>query len=204
MVGLELSYVIMASFALILALCVALNLRYALGAIVALVHDVIVVVGVFSLFNLEVSLSMVAALLTIIGYSVHDTIIVFDRIRENLRRLSRTSLENIVNRSINQTLSRTILTSGTVLLVLVAFLILGGGVIREFALAMFVGVVTGTYSSIYVASPILLAWPEKGMASSGRRAAAAPTAPAAPPGGPAGGRKRKKGRAKKLEAAGGS
>jgi preprotein translocase subunit SecF len=141
--------------------------------------------------------------LTIIGYSVHDTIIVFDRIRENLRRLSRTSLENIVNRSINQTLSRTILTSGTVLLVLVAFLILGGGVIREFALAMFVGVVTGTYSSIYVASPILLAWPEKGMAS-GRRAAAAPTAPAAPPGEPAGGRKRKKGRAKKLEAAGGS
>jgi preprotein translocase subunit SecF len=203
MVGLGLSYVIMASFALMLALCVALNLRYALGAIVALVHDVIVVVGVFSLFNLEISLSMVAALLTIIGYSVHDTIIVFDRIRENLRRLSRTSLETVVNRSINQTLSRTILTSGTVLLVLVAFLILGGGVIREFALAMFIGVVTGTYSSIYVASPILLAWPEKGMAS-GRRAAAAPTAPAAPPGEPAGGRKRKKGRAKKLEAAGGS
>lgn len=203
MVGLGLSYVIMASFALMLALCVALNLRYALGAIVALVHDVIVVVGVFSLFNLEISLSMVAALLTIIGYSVHDTIIVFDRIRENLRRLSRTSLETVVNRSINQTLSRTILTSGTVLLVLVAFLILGGGVIREFALAMFIGVVTGTYSSIYVASPILLAWPEKGMAS-GRRAAAAPTAPAAPTGEPAGGRKRKKGRAKKLEAAGGS
>lgn len=197
MAGLELAYVILASFILILALCVALNLRYALGAIVALVHDVIVVMGVFSLFNLEISLSMVAALLTIIGYSVHDTIIVFDRIRENLRRHSRTSLETVVNRSINQTLSRTILTSGTVLMVLVAFLALGGGVIREFALAMLIGVVTGTYSSVYVASPILLAWPEKGVA---RRLAAAAPGGAAPKEETA--RKRKKARTKKAEATG--
>jgi preprotein translocase subunit SecF len=176
MAGIELSYVILASFVLILALCVALNLRYAMGAIVALVHDVIVVVGIFSLFNLEVSLSMVAALLTIIGYSVHDTIIVFDRIRENLRRYSRSNLATVVNHSINQTLSRTILTSGTVLLVLAAFLVLGGGVIREFALAMFIGVVTGTFSSIYVASPILLAWPEKRRVSVARKAQGRPAA----------------------------
>jgi len=211
MLGMELSYVILASFALILALCVALSLRYAIGAIVALVHDVILVVGVFSLFNLEVNLSMVAALLTIIGYSVHDTIIVFDRIRENLRRLGRADLPTIVNRSINQTLSRTILTSGTVLLVLVAFLTLGGGIIREFALAMFIGVITGTYSSIYVASPILLAWPEKGAARRRPAAVAAEagpslSTPAAGSEAAAGGaRKRKKGgvRAKKTEAGGG-
>jgi preprotein translocase subunit SecF len=207
--GLGLSYVILASFALILALSVALNLRYAMGAIVALLHDVIVVMGVFSIFNLEVSVSMVAALLTIIGYSVHDTIIVFDRIRENLRRYSRSSLESIVNRSINQTLSRTILTSGTVLIVLVAFLALGGGVIREFALAMFIGVLTGTYSSVYVASPILLAWPEKRAAAPRKQPAAAPATPAAPAPpqvkrAEARGRRRKKSRPKKAEAAGGS
>jgi preprotein translocase subunit SecF len=204
--GLELSYVILASFALIFVLGAALRLRYAMGALVALVHDVIVVVGIFSLFNLEVSLSMVAAILTIIGYSVHDTIIVFDRIRENLRRSGRSSLETIINHSINQTLSRTILTSGTVVLVLLAFLVLGGGVIREFALAMFIGVITGTYSSIYVASPILMAWPAKRPAAPRKVVAAAPSAPAAsaPQTAPSGakGGKRKKARTKKLEAAG--
>lgn len=203
--GLELSYVILASFALIFVLGAALRLRYAMGALVALVHDVIVVVGIFSLFNLEVSLSMVAAILTIIGYSVHDTIIVFDRIRENLRRSGRAGLETIINHSINQTLSRTILTSGTVVLVLLAFLVLGGGVIREFALAMLIGVITGTYSSIYVASPILMAWPEK-RAGARRKAvaAAAPSASAAAPKAsptPRKAAKGKKGRGKKLEAA---
>ncbi|MFH0810911.1 MAG: protein translocase subunit SecF [Pseudomonadota bacterium] len=207
-IGLGLSHVVMASFALILLIMVALNLRYAMGAIVALLHDVLVVMGIFSLFDLEVSLSMVAALLTIIGYSVHDTIIVFDRIRENVRRAGRVPLEELVNRSINQTLSRTILTSGTVLFVLVAFLILGGGVIREFALAMFIGVITGTYSSIFVASPILLAWPRKkqaggrwqpaAVASGGAAPAAVEEAPVAQEGpAPAPDRRKKKYRVKK-------
>jgi len=129
-----------------------------MGAIVALIHDVIITIGVFSIFDKEFSLPIVAALLTIIGYSLNDTIIVFDRIRENLRKYHRQPMETVINRSINETLSRTILTSGTTLIVLVALFALGGSIIHDFAFALTVGVVVGTYSSIYVASPILLAW----------------------------------------------
>jgi preprotein translocase subunit SecF len=138
-----------------------LELKYAMGAIVALVHDVIITVGIFSIFGKEFTLPIIAALLTIIGYSLNDTIIVFDRIRENLPKLHRQPLEFILNRSINETLSRTLLTSGTTLIVLVALFALGGGIIHDFAFAMIVGVMVGTYSSIYVASPILLAWSKK-------------------------------------------
>ena len=139
-----------------------LELKYAMGAIVALIHDVIITVGIFSIFDKEFTLPIIAALLTIIGYSLNDTIIVFDRIRENLRKYHRKPLAFIVNRSINETLSRTILTSLTTLMVVVTLFILGGGIIHDFAFALIVGVLVGTYSSIYVASPILLAWQNRG------------------------------------------
>ncbi len=132
--------------------------KYAMGAIVAIIHDVTVTVGIFSLFDKEFTLPIVAALLTIIGYSLNDTIIVFDRIRENLRKHHKEPLTAIINRSINETLSRTILTSLTTLVVVVALFVLGGGIIHDFSFALLVGVLVGTYSSVYVASPILLAW----------------------------------------------
>jgi preprotein translocase subunit SecF len=139
-----------------------LELKFAMGAIVALIHDVIITVGIFSIFDKEFTLPIIAALLTIIGYSLNDTIIVFDRIRENTRKHHKKPLEFIVNRSINETLSRTILTSLTTLIVVVALFVLGGGIIHDFAFALIIGVLVGTYSSIYVASPILLAWEGRG------------------------------------------
>lgn len=135
-----------------------LELKYAMGAIVALVHDVTITIGIFSVLDKEFTLPIIAALLTIIGYSLNDTIIVFDRIRENLKKYHKKPLETIINRSINETLSRTILTSLTTLMVLAALLILGGGIIHDFAFALIIGVLVGTYSSIFVASPVLLAW----------------------------------------------
>jgi preprotein translocase subunit SecF len=144
--------------AVTLALFWFLRLRYAMGAIVALIHDVGITVGVFSLLEKEFTLPIIAALLTIIGYSLNDTIIVFDRIRENIRNHPRRLLDETVNRSINETLSRTILTSGTTLIVVLALALLGGGIIHDFALALLIGILVGTYSSIYVASPILLLW----------------------------------------------
>ena len=139
-----------------------LELKYAMGAIVALIHDVTITVGIFSLFGKEFTLPIIAALLTIIGYSLNDTIIVFDRIRENLRKYHKNPLEVVINRSVNETLSRTILTSLTTLVVVVTLFVMGGGIIHDFAFAMIVGVVVGTYSSIYVASPILMAWNVRG------------------------------------------
>ena len=139
-----------------------LELKYAMGAIVALIHDVIITVGIFSLLDKEFALPIIAALLTIIGYSLNDTIIVFDRIRENLRKYHKKPLVFIINRSINETLGRTILTSLTTLVVVVTLFILGGGIIHDFAFALIIGIVVGTYSSIYVASPILLAWQDRG------------------------------------------
>ena len=135
-----------------------LKLKFAMGAIVALIHDVLVTVGVFSLTNKEFTLPIIAALLTIIGYSLNDTIIVFDRIRENSRKYHRQPYELIINRSINETLSRTLLTSLTTLVVVVALFVLGGGIIHDFAFALIVGVFVGTYSSVYVASPVLIIW----------------------------------------------
>ena len=160
----DVSIPILIGAALIISLVIFwfLELKYAMGAIVALIHDVMITVGVFSIFDKEFSLPVIAALLTIIGYSLNDTIIVFDRIRENLRKYHKQPLDFIINRSVNETLSRTILTSSTTLVVVVALFILGGGIIHDFAFALMVGIVVGTYSSIYVASPILLAWESRG------------------------------------------
>lgn len=155
-------YLIAAALLVSLALFWFLGLKYAMGATVALIHDVTITVGIFSIFNKEFTLPIVAALLTIIGYSLNDTIIVFDRIRENLRKYHKKPLEVIINRSVNETLSRTILTSMTTLVVVVALFVLGGGIIHDFAFALLVGIVVGTYSSIYVASPILLTWQVRG------------------------------------------
>ena len=148
------------SLALILALVLfwILKLKYAMGAVISLLHDVIITIGLFSLFDKEFSLPIIAAILSIMGYSLNDTIIVFDRIRENLKKHSKNPFISTINKSVNETLSRTILTSSTSLVAVLALFILGGGIIHDFAFAMLVGILTGTYSSVYVASPILLAW----------------------------------------------
>ncbi|MFN0220035.1 MAG: protein translocase subunit SecF [Hyphomicrobium sp.] len=129
--------------------------QFALGAVVALTHDVLVTIGIFSLFQFEFDLSTVAALLTILGYSVNDTVVVSDRIRENLRKFKKMELNELLNLSINETLSRTILTGVTAIAVLIALYIFGGEVIRNFNFAMLLGVVIGTYSSIFIAAPLL-------------------------------------------------
>ncbi len=137
--------------------------RFGLAAVLATIHDIVATLAFIAYLNLEVSLVVVAALLTIIGYSLNDTIVTFDRVRENLRRYKRANIHEILNRSINETLPRTVLTSGTTLGATVALLVLGGGIIRGFAWVMTFGVVTGTFSSIFIASPLLLAierkWP---------------------------------------------
>jgi len=132
------------------------ELRFGVGAAVALLHDVLVTIGALSLANFEFDLTIVAGLLTVVGFSVNDTVIVSDRIRENMRRSRREALAEIVNRSINETLSRTILTTGTAVLVIVALLLFGGSVIRGFAFTLLIGFLVGTYSSIYIASPVVL------------------------------------------------
>jgi preprotein translocase subunit SecF len=134
---------------------------FALGAIVALAHDVMITVGAFSITDKEFTLPIVAAILTIIGYSLNDTIVVYDRIRENRRKMRREPFGRVVNASINETLGRTLLTSLTTLIVVVILFIFGGGVIHDFAFALLVGVLVGTYSSIFVASPIILTWQER-------------------------------------------
>lgn len=138
-----------------------LDLKYAMAAIVALIHDVMITVGIFSILDKEFNLPIIAAILTIIGYSLNDTIVVFDRIRENIKKYVKAPFPEIINRSVNETLSRTILTSGTVFLVVITLFILGGEIIHDFAFAMLVGVISGTYSTIYVANPILIAWQGK-------------------------------------------
>ena len=155
-------YLIAAAILVTLALFWFLGLKYAMGATVALIHDVTITVGIFTIFNKEFTLPIIAALLTIIGYSLNDTIIVFDRIRENLKKYHKNPLQIIINKSVNETLSRTILTSLTTLVVVAALFVLGGGIIHDFAFALLVGIIVGTYSSIFVASPILLAWQVRG------------------------------------------
>ncbi len=132
--------------------------RFGVGGIVALIHDVIITVGALSLFNKEFTLTIIAALLTIIGYSINDTIVIYDRIRENLRKGLKKDLGEVMNISINETLGRTILTSLTVFTVLIILFFLGGEVIHDFAFAMLVGVISGVYSTVYIASPLVLAW----------------------------------------------
>jgi preprotein translocase subunit SecF len=134
---------------------------FAVGAIIALAHDVMITVGVFSIANKEFTLPIVAAILTIIGYSLNDTIVVYDRIRENRRKMRRDAFAKVINASINETLGRTLLTSLTTLIVVVILFIFGGGVIHDFAFALMIGILAGTYSSIFVASPIILTWQER-------------------------------------------
>jgi len=130
--------------------------QFSLGAILALFHDVVITLGIFSLFNLEINLSIVAAVLTIVGYSMNDTVVIYDRVRENLRKFSDIKIFELTNISINETLSRTIITSVTTLLALVSIYLFGGEILKGFSLAMIMGVLFGTYSSIYIANPILV------------------------------------------------
>ena len=130
--------------------------QFSIGAILALFHDVILTLGLFSLLNLEINLSIVAAVLTIVGYSMNDTVVIFDRVRENLRKYSDIKIFELTNISINETLSRTIITSATTLLALLSIYIFGGEILKGFSLAMILGVIFGTYSSIYIANPILV------------------------------------------------
>ena len=129
--------------------------QFSLGAIIALMHDVIITVGIFSFLSYEVNLSIVAAVLTIVGYSMNDTVVIFDRIRENLKKYSKIPISEISNTSTNQTLSRTLITSVTTLLALFSIYIFGGAILKGFSFAMIIGVIIGTYSSIFVATPIL-------------------------------------------------
>ncbi len=141
------------------------GLYFGAGAVIALIHDVLVTVGALLAAQYEFDLTIIAALLTIVGFSVNDTVVICDRIRENMRKSRRESLETIINTSINETLSRTILTTGTALMVLFALFFLGGGVIRPFAFALIVGFFSGVYSTIFIASPVILLW-EKGKRKS--------------------------------------
>jgi preprotein translocase subunit SecF len=137
------------------------ELRFGIGAVIALVHDVLVTIGALMLANYEFDLTIVAALLTVVGYSVNDTVIVCDRVRENMRKVKRESLESIINTSINETLSRTIITVSTAIMVLLALFLLGGAVIRPFAFALLVGFFSGVYSTIFIASPVILLWEKR-------------------------------------------
>jgi len=143
--------------AMLLYIWIRFEWQFSLGAILALFHDVIITLGVFSVFSLEINLSIVAAVLTIVGYSMNDTVVIFDRVRENLRKYSDIKIFDLTNISINETLSRTIITSVTTLLALFSIYLFGGEILKGFSLAMILGVIFGTYSSIYIANPILVA-----------------------------------------------
>tara|TARA_X000001036_G_scaffold415420_1_gene431541 strand:- start:3025 stop:3927 length:903 start_codon:yes stop_codon:yes gene_type:complete len=129
--------------------------QFSIGSIIALFHDVVITLGIFSVLSLEINLSIIAAVLTIVGYSMNDTVVIYDRIRENLFKYTKISISDVANLSINETLSRTIITSATTLLALISIYVLGGEILRGFSFAMILGVIIGTYSSIFVASPIL-------------------------------------------------
>ncbi|MBL1436378.1 MAG: protein translocase subunit SecF [Rhodobacteraceae bacterium] len=148
--------VVLAVMAVLFYIWLRFEWQFSVGAVAALVHDVVLTIGVFAVMQIEFNLSIIAAILTIVGYSLNDTVVVFDRVRENLRRFKTTPLKEVLNLSINETLSRTVMTSVTTLLALVALYVLGGDVIRGFTFAMIWGVIVGTYSSVFIASPILL------------------------------------------------
>ncbi len=141
--------------AMLLYIWIRFEWQFSVGAIAALLHDVVITVGIFSLLSYEVNLSIVAAILTIVGYSMNDTVVIFDRIRENLKKYSKISISDITNQSTNETLSRTLITSVTTLLALFSIYIFGGSILKGFSFAMIIGVIVGTYSSIFVAAPIL-------------------------------------------------
>ncbi|MFQ5677832.1 MAG: protein translocase subunit SecF [Gemmatimonadota bacterium] len=168
------TYAILLSFLLtMIYLAFRFEWRFGVAAVVATVHDILITFGFISLLNVEITLATVAAILTIVGYSLNDTIVIFDRIRENFRKKRKEPYEDTLNRSINETLPRTVLTSGTTLMALVALYVLGGPVIQPFALVLIMGIVIGTYSSIFVASPALLEIHRWGRKRSAAHAAAA-------------------------------
>ena len=142
--------------AMLIYIWIRFEWQFSLGAILAIFHDVIITLGIFSLFSLEINLSIVAAVLTIVGYSMNDTVVIFDRVRENLKKYSDIKIYDLTNVSINETLSRTIITSITTLLALLSIYFLGGEILKGFSLAMILGVLFGTYSSIYIANPVLV------------------------------------------------
>jgi len=148
--------IVLSLVAMLFYIWIRFEWQFSLGAILALLHDVIITLGVFSLFSFEINLSIVAAVLTIVGYSMNDTVVIFDRVRENLKKFSDIEIFDLTNISINETLSRTIITSITTLLALLSIYFLGGEILKGFSLAMILGVVFGTYSSIYIANPILV------------------------------------------------
>jgi preprotein translocase subunit SecF len=150
--------VLLALIGIVSYIAVRFEFRFGIAAAAATFHDVLVVLGLFTLLGKEINLLLVTALLTLAGYSLNDTVVVFDRIRENLRKRHRESLEEVINRAINQVLSRTLITSGTTLLTLAALTVWGGEVLHDFALALLIGIVVGTYSSIFVASALVLVW----------------------------------------------
>jgi preprotein translocase subunit SecF len=153
--------IVFATVGILIYIAIRFRLNFAVGATIATFHDVLAVLGIFFLLGREINLILVTAILTIAGYSLTDTVVVFDRIRENLRLRLKDSVENVMNLSINEVLSRTIVTSFTVLLTSLALFFFGGEVIHDFALAMIMGVIVGTYSSIFVASPVVLIWKSK-------------------------------------------
>ena len=146
---------------ILIYISIRFEFKYAIGAIAALTHDVLITLGVFSILDYEISLAVIAAFLTIVGYSLNDTIVIFDRVRENVKSLKGSSMESVINQSINDSLSRTIVTSLTTFLVVLILFLVGGEVIHTFSFAMIVGVVIGTYSSIFVASPIVIKMDKK-------------------------------------------
>ena len=146
---------------ILIYISIRFEFKFAIGAIAALIHDILITLGVFSILNYEISLAIIAAFLTIVGYSLNDTIVVFDRVRENMKLLKNIDQKTIFNKSINESLSRTIITSLTTFAVVFILYIAGGEVIRYFAFAMIVGVIVGTYSSIYVASPVVFLWQQR-------------------------------------------
>ena len=148
--------IVLSLAAMLLYIWIRFEWQFSLGAILALFHDVIITLGVFSIFSLEINLSIVAAILTIVGYSMNDTVVIFDRVRENLKKYADIKIFELTNISINETLSRTIITSVTTLLALLSIYIFGGEILKGFSLAMILGVIFGTYSSIYIANPILV------------------------------------------------
>jgi preprotein translocase subunit SecF len=148
--------VVLAILAVLFYIWLRFEWQFAVGAVAALVHDVILTIGVFSVFQIKFDLAIIAALLTIVGYSLNDTVVVYDRVRENLRKYKKMNLTELMNLSINETLSRTIMTSGTTLIALISLIVLGGDVIRGFVFAMTWGVIVGTYSSVFVASEVLI------------------------------------------------
>jgi preprotein translocase subunit SecF len=154
------SAVLIAMAGIVIYISIRFQFMYAIGALVALIHDVLITLGLFSLLNMEISLSVLAAFLFIVGYSLNDTIVVFDRVRENAKEKRHDSFLSVLNLSLNQTLNRTVITSMTTLTVVLILLFFGGEVIKPFAFALTIGLVVGTYSSIFVASPVVLAWDE--------------------------------------------